>query len=159
MKHDDLLWLAGLLEGEGSFAAGTTPHINLGMTDRDVMERAARLQGCTLLGPYQRSAKHKPMRQTTLAGERAILLMKELRPLMGCRRSKRIDDVLEWASKRPGPARGESQSAAKLRGAWIPLIRELAARGLTHRHIGRLCGVDKTTISYAVSRKTWKHIT
>ena len=50
IARDDLMWLAGLLEGEGSFlmarniVAGKVyryPKITVNMTDRDVIEHAA----------------------------------------------------------------------------------------------------------------------
>jgi hypothetical protein len=46
----ELYWLAGLLEGEGSFVKGppsrpNCPIVQLAMTDGDVVERAARLLG------------------------------------------------------------------------------------------------------------------
>ncbi len=48
LTNDDAQWLAGLLEGEGSFLAGppsarNVPRVALEMTDRDVVARAARL--------------------------------------------------------------------------------------------------------------------
>ena len=48
MKETDLTWLAGLLEGEGSFLKAppsdpNCPRISLEMTDKDVVERAALL--------------------------------------------------------------------------------------------------------------------
>ena len=42
----DIAWLAGLLDGEGSFsviANGSAPGIKLGMKDKDIVERAALL--------------------------------------------------------------------------------------------------------------------
>lgn len=45
MNHDDTIWLAGLLEGEGTFDLhrGKYPRVRVGMTDRDVVGRAATL--------------------------------------------------------------------------------------------------------------------
>lgn len=94
-NRDDLLWLAGLLEGEGSFDAhrGKYPRIRLAMTDRDVVGRAA-----SLMGSEFRLALHpapaKATWHTELSGEKAAEIMREILPFMGTRRSQRIADVL-----------------------------------------------------------------
>lgn len=89
-----LHWLAGLLEGEGSFLKGSpscprTPGVTVQMTDRDVIERVAKLFGVTYL--TQQRGKWKTAYRTTLRGARAVKLMKRLRPLMGERRKGQID--------------------------------------------------------------------
>lgn len=94
-NRDDLLWLAGLLEGEGSFDAhrGKYPRIRLAMTDRDVVGRAASLMGAEFrlsLHP----APAKATWHTEISGERAAEIMREILPFMGTRRSQRIADVL-----------------------------------------------------------------
>lgn len=93
--HDDLLWLAGLLEGEGSFDAhrGKYPRIRLAMTDRDVVGRAASLMDAKIrlsLHP----APAKPTWHTEISGPRASSIMREILPHMGTRRSGRIAEVL-----------------------------------------------------------------
>lgn len=94
-NRDDLLWLAGLLEGEGSFDAhrGKYPRIRLAMTDRDIVGRAASLMGAEFrlsLHP----APAKATWHTEISGERAAEIMREILPFMGARRSQRIADVL-----------------------------------------------------------------
>lgn len=112
MTRDDLVWLAGLLEGEGTFDLhrGRYPRIRLGMTDRDVVGRAA-----TLLGSRVRvSLRAAPMTatwHTEVSGTRAAALMELLLPLMGARRSSRIATILghyrlggDWQhAAMPGP--------------------------------------------------------
>jgi hypothetical protein len=112
--RDDLLWLAGLLEGEGSFDAhrGKYPRIRLAMTDRDVVGRAASLMDAKIrlaLHPAPASATW----HTEISGVRAAEIMREILPHMGTRRSGRIADVLGVAyfrehpderSSSPGPA-------------------------------------------------------
>jgi hypothetical protein len=105
----EVAWLAGLLEGEGSFcklvkirrpkkkAPWKDPYIavQLGMTDEDVVARAAALMGVT----YQQRKTpqgRKMMYQCRAAGVRAEILMKLLRPWMGERRRKQIEDILEF---------------------------------------------------------------
>lgn len=94
-NRDDLLWLAGLLEGEGSFDAhrGKYPRIRLAMTDRDVVGRAASLMDAKIrlsLHP----APAKSTWHTEISGARAEGIMREILPFMGSRRSGKIADVL-----------------------------------------------------------------
>jgi hypothetical protein len=94
----DLVWLAGLLEGEGCFDLhrGRYPRIRLGMTDRDVVERAA-----DLMETRVRIALHPAPIQaswhTETSGTNAVRLMRLLLPHMGTRRSAKIATVLGHA--------------------------------------------------------------
>lgn len=108
----DVAWLAGLLEGEGSFSILTVKkgrqagkrrlQITLMMTDEDVMRRAAVLMGATLYGPYgpYQSCK-KPCWQIHVRSHRAAGWMMTLYPLMGVRRREAIESALsEWKTFR-----------------------------------------------------------
>lgn len=107
----EILWLAGLLEGEGSFDLhrGRYPRIRLGMTDRDVVGRAA-----TLIGARVRlTFRPKPYAATwhaEVSGPSAVAVMEAVLPHMGARRSARIAEILGHAaldnssrSSAPGP--------------------------------------------------------
>ena len=100
----DLGWLAGLLEGEGSFGANRTrnyyPKIQLGSTDRDVVERAHAIAGVgTLNGPYSRGVNKEVWCWNVAAQADAAGLMMTLYPLIGLRRQARIREILlEWRS-------------------------------------------------------------
>lgn len=52
MKHQDVIWLAGLLEGEGCFnirpEKNNQVRVSIEMTDRDIIKRAARLMGSNI---------------------------------------------------------------------------------------------------------------
>lgn len=94
-NRDDIIWLAGLLEGEGTFDAhrGKYPRVRLAMTDRDVVGRAASLMDTKI-----RLSLHKAPAQPTwhaeISGQRAAEIMCEILPFMGTRRSGRIASVL-----------------------------------------------------------------
>lgn len=93
--RDDLLWLSGLLEGEGAFDLhrGRYPRIRLAMTDRDIVGRAASLMDSKIrlsLHP----APYKPTWHTEISGRRAAQIMCEILPHMGARRSQRIAEIL-----------------------------------------------------------------
>lgn len=121
--RDDVLWLAGLLEGEGTFDAhrGRYPRIRLAMTDRDVVGRAASLMGCRIRLSLKR-APAAPTFHAELSGPRAAAIMGELLPYMGTRRSARIAEVLAVFHYRtaapssksaPGPDLGRPLGIAK----------------------------------------------
>ena len=112
MTRDDLIWLAGLLEGEGCFDLhrGRYPRVRLGMTDRDVVGRAATLFGARVrltLKPAPSSATW----HTEISGSRAEEIMEAVLPFMGARRSAKIATILGHArmrgslpsASRPGP--------------------------------------------------------
>ncbi len=97
----ELLWLAGLLEGEGSFTIQRSgpdlayPRIGVEMCAEDVVIRVARLLGAP--GIY-RDAPSKPewspTFSTAITGRDAAEWMRRLRPLMGHRRTAAIDAAL-----------------------------------------------------------------
>ncbi len=104
MNINEMYWLAGLLEGEGCFSINNStqncPQILLGMNDRDIVERAAKLLGDVKIGETITPPGHIRYR-ISLGGKDAISAMIALRPLMGERRQKRILEVLHIAEGRP----------------------------------------------------------
>lgn len=89
----DLYWLAGLLEGEGSFNLHTQkyPRISIQMIDKDIIERAANLFQTKCLGPYGPYTTQKlPTYCASVIGDPAGQLMEQLLPLMGLRRKEQI---------------------------------------------------------------------
>lgn len=118
MNETDLAWLAGLLEGEGCFVflRGHRPsgipnrqwRVQLTMTDRDVVERAAALMDCRVCGPYAAKTPGgetaKPQWRTAL-GRRAdvVALITALRPKMGERRQRQIDELLALHTSETAP--------------------------------------------------------
>lgn len=127
MDEHELIWLAGLLEGEGTFDLhrGRYPRVRVGMTDRDVVGRAAALMGARA----RLSLREAPSQSTwhaEVSGPRAVGLMEELLPHMGSRRSGKIAEVLaayrfarvtEYPrrSSIPGPATGQLPGIIKAR--------------------------------------------
>jgi hypothetical protein len=152
----DLHWLAGLLEGEGSFMVGPpsaprSPVIQFWMTDRDVVERAGAMLDSAVAAVPPRRAHWKTAYAVRLRGPRAVVWMRRLRPLMGTRRRAQIDRAL--ASFGPDPRRlldsaravdalrrlaaGESVKAVAERfGTTIWCIYDLRA-GRTHADVPR----------------------
>jgi len=94
-------WLAGLLEGEGSFerriARGHVyPAIEVEMCSKDVVERAAALLHATTVSVrLPRSQSWSSTYVAAISGARAAEWMQRLRPLMGVRRTAAIDVALD----------------------------------------------------------------
>lgn len=103
----DLHYLAGLLEGEGNFIWHQTKRdrgrvrIQLGMTDKDVLDRVALIMQSKVTGPYGPYTTQKiPYWYTHCSGEKAVSIMKQLLPLMGSRRSNKIKALLiKWNTR------------------------------------------------------------
>lgn len=55
-------------------------------------------------------------------------------------------------------ARGVGNGMSKMTPADVQAVRTLARQNVTHRDIARRFGLSKTTVSYAVSGRTWAHL-
>lgn len=95
VDRDDVVWLAGLLEGEGNFdlQAGKYPRVRLSMTDRDVVGRVASLFDSSLRLTL-RDAPNAPTWHAEKQGEAAAEIMEAVLPYMGARRSAKIATIL-----------------------------------------------------------------
>lgn len=104
MTREDVIWLAGLCEGEASFdlQRGKYPRIRVGMTDRDTVGRVATLLG-TSIRLTLKPAPNKPIWTAELQGERAAEIMRSLLPHMGARRSSKIAEILAATVVRKDP--------------------------------------------------------
>lgn len=102
LSERDCAWLAGLLEGEGCFKLHNktngyrgTIAIALQMSDEDVVQRAAFLMGCKVMGPHgPYGVSKKQTWQVIVMGKKAEGLMRQLLPFMGKRRSEKIAALL-----------------------------------------------------------------
>ena len=99
MVKRDIRWLAGWLEGEGTFYSRLSkgkykyPQVVAVSTDFDVIKAAAALMNATVYGPYQYAVNKRPHWQARTYGDKAIVLMRKLYPRMGQRRRKQIEKV------------------------------------------------------------------
>lgn len=103
MNETELAWVAGLLEGEGSFffkkvERGQRLTISLLMSDYDVVEKYAKLVGVTAkiwtVIPKGDREGHKTMYGAAVQGHAGVRLMKKILPHMGLRRSEKIKTIL-----------------------------------------------------------------
>jgi len=104
--RNDLIWLAGLFEGEVCIDAhrGVYPRIRLAMTDRDVVGRAASLMD-TKIRLAIHPAPASPTFHAEVQGDKAAAIMREILPYMGARRSAKIAEVLSIAHFRRNPGK------------------------------------------------------
>ena len=112
------MWLAGYLEGEGSFCCITSNgylylQISVSSNDQDIAEKAAKILEARCHGPYQRgpgALGTSPYWQVSLTGARAADVMNILIPFMGKRRLGQIKKALSSWSERPA-SQGNSLKA------------------------------------------------
>ncbi len=98
---DSLHWLAGLLEGEGTFGVQTVDgkpysYVRLVMTDLDVVERAAGLFPTTgsIVTVKARKQGHQDAYSANWSHRKALNVMWAVLPHMGARRTTKIVDTL-----------------------------------------------------------------
>ena len=109
----DIAWLAGFLEGEGSFTAHAKrfPRITFKLVDLDVAERAAMLLGGNVRGPYRGKyfkEHYQSIYSVSVNGSAAIGWMLTIYSLMGARRKKRIYNLLKYWKLFGGGPRGKT---------------------------------------------------
>ena len=104
--RESLAWLAGLIEGEGSFSITADCRyirIKVKMTDEDVVRQAQLVAAMgTVGGPYDSGPRRKDQWQWVVTdSNEAYALMIALYPWLGQRRQARIREITpQWLSYR-----------------------------------------------------------
>lgn len=98
MTEIEIAWLAGLLEGEGSFACPPSDgqlRISLQMCDEDIVARVADMFGLAYHATrhHERNEKWRPAFRLTIRGQTRDI-MKAIYPHMGIKRKQQIDVIL-----------------------------------------------------------------
>jgi hypothetical protein len=150
----DLHWLAGLLEGEGTFMVGPPsspglPIIAVNMTDQDVMARLGRIFERKVQVVRPRNARWQTSYQLRVTGGRAVRWMILLRPLMGARRQTQIDRALASYAPRPVALLNEETARAAL---------DAVAAGDTVKAVAARFGVSIWCIYDLRLGRTFKHL-
>lgn len=68
-----------------------------------------------------------------------------------------LEGYLQGRTRKPHQ-RGEENDYAVLTNNTVIEARRMAATGMTHRAVAERFGVDRATISFAVTGKTWSHL-
>jgi hypothetical protein len=118
IKRQQLIWLAGLIEGEGCFYTRKDKHgipsFTLSMTDEDVIAYAADLLGCNYYTRQRREANAKTVYTIQINGYKVIDLIHVLLPYMFSRRRQKMLEVDEaWSTR--GPAKNGNWQKLKVR--------------------------------------------
>jgi hypothetical protein len=134
-----LFWLAGLLEGEGSFlkpipASPARPIVSCRMTDLDVVQLVATAFGTSVQANDK--GRHRTEFAALLRGARAVELMRILRPMMSGRRKEAIDQALF----------GYTPPTRQLSCLEVEEICRRRADGQTISSLARCNGVSRPTI-------------
>lgn len=155
VSGSDLHWLAGLLEGEGSFLKGPPsaprhPVLALQMTDEDVVARVAAMFGRKVSCWQPREARWQRTFVVRVTGAKAAAWMTALRPLMARRRQGQIDRALASYEPRPSALLDDGSARAAL---------ALLQSGGSVREVARRFGVSVWCIYDLRSGRTHKHLT
>jgi hypothetical protein len=150
----ELHWLAGLLEGEGSFMTGPPsspglPVIAVNMTDHDVMARLGRIFGRKVHVVKPRNARWRTSYQVRVNGRAAVHWMSVLRPLMGSRRQAQIDRALASYAPRPVALLTDEAAQAAL---------DALAGAATVKSVAERFGVSVWCIYDLRLGRTFKHL-
>jgi hypothetical protein len=142
--NDELFWLAGLLEGEGSFLAGSPsapnmPQVAVQMTDEDVIEKVATMWEVSYHKTKRAKSHHKQAFTTRVRGKKAVELMVRLRPHMSARRQSQIQRALESYEVLPHYSDEPIYSREEMR-----VLRD---QGLSNRAISRKIGCHHSLVS------------
>ena len=160
-RLDDFFWIVGWLEGEGAFYSDKrgNPHIQAGITDEDVLRRAALILGAGSIF-HSRGVKehHKDQWRIKITSQRAIDWMDALFEHMGSRRKQQITVAIEKADARPGHARGSKNGNSKLGEQDVLAIRRELVDGKTFVALAKEYKVHPSAISHIAAGRSWKHI-
>lgn len=111
MNREDIVWLCGLLDGEGYFRLNRiSPQIGIAMTDKDTIEKVALLWDSNVSERtrFDKREKYlnnqwKPVYDTTINGRKAIKLMLSLLATnrLSKRRTDKINEIITKWNARP----------------------------------------------------------
>jgi hypothetical protein len=161
-EENNFHWVAGLLEGEGSFIAGSPsepnrPRISVAMTDEDVIERLAAVLNVQYKALASRNEHHKNVYRVIIRGAQAVELMKRLHPLLGERRKQQIDRVVDNFRDVPHN-RGTNHHSAKISEGQAREIKQRLFDGDSIAFVAERFSVSLSLVREIKSGRTWKHI-
>lgn len=180
LETKDLHWLAGWLEGEGSFFISSnrkSPVIVGGCNDKDIIDKIACLiKAARIHGPYMKAGYTKPFYQFWLI-KQAVSWMMMLYPLMGERRKNQIRKCLSvWKSV---PCRSKTMKEMWERGIFdrmvvshrgsgncnshlteeqVLSIRQQRSVGASMVELARQFSVTTSNVCHIINRRTWTHV-
>jgi len=130
----DLVWIVGILEGEGSFHVNHDSHgitIAVAMSDEDVIAKLASFFDRPYRS-YEPGPPRQRMSRVEITGQQAVLLMEMARPRMSTRRGEQMDRCLASAALRASPADKARKMVAR---------NKLQPVSYTHLTLPTICSV------------------
>ena len=156
----ELSWVAGLLEGEGCFRAlKSVRNISVAcqMTDLDVLRRLQYVVGGLINGPYQTPGR-RPRSTWQVRGAQARVLMAQLLPQMGLRRSKRIKQLMR-AYDATERTRSHGNIVVRLQHVNTGRVEETShLPGWLRRHKMSASGLYRTLTGARKQCKGWRRL-
>lgn len=150
MKLTDLHWLAGLLEGEGSFYLGesSTPSIVVTMTDLEPVRKASILMGSKSVTSSTVTSAGKRVYRTSLSRAKKVRkLLLLLMPLMSPRRQGQIERLISRCNKMEDDYISGFQKAE--------LVTYLVkVKGVSQAELSRRTGISDSVIHNVIAGKT-----
>lgn len=106
MDTNQIAWIAGILEGEGSFIIRHDQNfivITCSMTDEDIIDRLALFSGIGNKNIKQASQPHHKIQYKWSVSKRRDIeeFLPLILPYMGKRRSNKIIEVMQWLQDHP----------------------------------------------------------
>jgi hypothetical protein len=156
MKKYDLYWLAGILEGEGSFMKGPPssprlPIIQMSMTDEDIVAKVANLFGVNYSAISVKRSNDNDWKipyLVRLRGKKAFDLMEKIKPLMGIRRQEQITKAMS----------SYSAMYFKLNKDIVRDIKKDLKIGFTQTSISKKFNISRETINRISNNKIWSEV-
>lgn len=104
---NQIYWLAGFLDGEGSFQNANTPLISINQTDLDLVERVKQITNCSnSIGITEANGNRKTLYYFTITGMSAIQWMMTIYPIMSVRRKSQIREIIATWKQRKRTQKG-----------------------------------------------------
>jgi hypothetical protein len=103
LSEPQLAWFAGILEGEGSITIrGNSVVIKIGMTDKDIIDRVHNLWNFGNRAVYERAGRKCMYVWRAQDKEGTTLILNEVLPWLGIRRSEKAKEALNFLEKNLG---------------------------------------------------------
>lgn len=153
LSENDKFWLAGFLEGEGSFLKGAPsnprlPMVSIVTTDEDVIDRVGIILGCNYWKIYPRKSHWKVTYVIRPKGGKAVELMQTLKPLMGKRRQEQIQRALDSYKPKPRFSKIIAKQAYE--------IRQRFRNGEKAINLAKEFGITKWSVYAIHQERSWK---
>ena len=135
----EMHWVAGFLEGEGTFNCSHSPIVRADQVQREPLDRLQRIVGGgSIRLKLKSNPRHSDIHSWNLCGNPAILLMKRLYPYMSPKRQQQIKTAIETAMARPGGYRNNPKlsddDVVKIRNDTRTLKEIATAYGISVTH-------------------------